>query len=145
MADVSITPANVLKGSNAKTRRGTAGATITAGQALYVDTADSNKLKLADAGAAATAVVAGIALHGAASGQPIEYVTEDDDFTPGFTMSLSGSGDDAVYVLSNTAGAIKPVPDLTSGDYPVVLMVAKSTTKAVFRAAGHAGTAVLTA
>jgi hypothetical protein len=130
MSDISITAASVVKGANAKTRKGVAGATITAGQTLYEDTADSNKLKLADANAsAATSNCVGISLHGAASGQPIEFVYEDDDFTPGGTLSLSAAADDGVYVLSGTAGGIAPVGDLASGWYPVVLGVAKSTTK----------------
>ena len=131
MADISVTAASVLKGANAKTRRGIAGATITAGQALYEDSSDSNKLKLADANAsAATSNCVGIALHAALSGQPIEYVYEDDDFTPGATLSLSVAADSGVYVLSGTAGGIAPMDDLAATMYPVVLFVAKSATKA---------------
>ena len=130
MSDVSITAANVVKGANAKTRRGRAGATITAGQVVYEDSSDSFDLKLADANAsAATANPVGIALHGASDGQPLEYVYEDDDFTPGGTLSLSAAADDGVYVLSGTAGGIAPIGDLASGMYPVILGVAKSTTK----------------
>lgn len=142
MADISVTAANVLAGANAKTDSGTAGATITAGQTLYRDSTDSNKLKLADSNAsAATATCVGIALHGASSGQPLKFVYEDDDFTPGGTLSLSGAGDDGVYVLSGTAGAFAPVADLAAGMYPVILMVAKSATKAKLKIIN--GTAVL--
>lgn len=134
MSDVSITAANVLKGASAKTRKGTAGATITAGQVVYEDTADSNKFKLADADAsAATAKVAGIALHGASSGQPLEIDVEDDDFTPGGTLSLSAAADTGVYVLSGTAGGIAPMDDMAAGDYPVILGVAKSTSKMILK------------
>lgn len=134
MADVSITAANVLAGANAKKRRGIAGATITAGQAVYEDSADSNKFKLADCDlSAAAAKCVGIALHGAASGQPLEIVEEDDDFTPGGTLSLSAGGDTGVYVLSGTAGGIAPMDDLASGDYPVILGVAKSASKMVLK------------
>jgi hypothetical protein len=130
MSDISITAGSVAKGTNAKTRKGIAGATITAGQTLYEDTSDNSKLKLADANAsAATSNCVGIALHGASSGQPIEFVTEDDDFTPGGTLSLSAGADDGVYVLSGTAGGIAPVADLASGWYPVILGVAKSASK----------------
>lgn len=130
MSDVSITAASVLKGANAKTRRGIAGATILAGQALYEDSAASNTLKLADANASTTtANCVGISLHGASSGQPIEFVYEDDDFTPGGTLSLSVAADSGVYVLSGTAGGIAPMDDLAAAMYPVVLGVAKSTTK----------------
>lgn len=130
MADIAITAANVLKGANAKTKRGIAGATITAGQWLYEDSTDSFKLKLADANASlATSNCVGCSLHGALAGQPIEYDYEDDDFTPGGTLSLSVAADSGVYVLSGTAGGLAPMDDLAAAMYPVVLGVAKSTTK----------------
>lgn len=144
MADLSITAGSVLKGSNAKTRTGTAGATITAGQVVYEDTSDSNKLKLADNDASSTTSnPVGIALHGAASGQPLTYVYEDDDFTPGGTLSLSAAADTAVYCLSSTAGGICPFDDLGASDYPVILFIAKSTSKAIMKILR--GTAALTA
>ncbi len=144
MAAISVTAASVLAGANAKKARGTAGATITAGQALYADPNASFKLKLADCDASATtAKCVGIALHGASDGQPLEYVYEDDDFTPGATLSLSAAADDGVYILDGTAGGICPIGDIAAGDYPVVLFVAKSTSKAILKII--AGTAVLTA
>lgn len=144
MADISITAASVVAGANAKKRTGVAGATITAGQALYEDGASSNVLKLADANAsAATAKCVGIALHGASSGQPITFVTEDDDFTPGGTLSLSAAADSGVYVLSGTAGGLAPMDDLAAAMYPVILGVAKSTTKMNLKIIQ--GTAVLVA
>ena len=73
--DLSITAANVAPSSGAQYADGTAGATITAGQAVYLDTS-ANTYKLADCDAtAATAVIAGIALNGASSGQPIKIQT----------------------------------------------------------------------
>lgn len=126
MADLTITASSVLASASAIVRSGTAGATITAGQPIYIDTADMNKLKLADANAsAATAVVAGIALHGASAGQPLKYVVEDASFTPGATLTVG-----QVYVLSATAGGIAPVADLTTGDRPAVLMVAETSSTA---------------
>lgn len=123
MVDVSITPANVVPGANALMKKGTAGATITAGQVVYLDTSDG-KYKLADCdNTAATAVVAGIALHGASDGQPLTIVYEDDDLTIGGTVAVG------VYVLSGTAGGIAPVADLASNDYVSVLGAAKSTSK----------------
>jgi hypothetical protein len=135
MANLSITAGNVLKGANAKTRTGVAGTTITAGQVVYESVSGGvAKLFLADADASAAASnVVGIALHGAADGQPLTYVYEDDDFTPGGTLDLSAAGADGVYVLSATAGAIAPVGDLAAGMYPVILFIAKSTTKAVMK------------
>ncbi len=129
MADLSVTAANVLAGTNAKIRKGIAGATITAGQWVYEDTADGGKFKLADCDASATtAKAAGVALNGAAAGQPLLVCEEDDDFTPGGTLTVG-----AIYVLSGTAGAAAPTADLASGDWVTVLMVAKSATKAVLK------------
>lgn len=136
MSDLSITAANVLAGPNARKRTGIAGATITAGQTIYEDTADSSKFKLADNNASAiTAKCVGIALHGASAGQPLTVVYEDDDLTVGSTLSIG------VYTLSSTAGGICPVADLASGNYPVVLFVAKSTSKAVMKLV-RGGTAI---
>jgi hypothetical protein len=132
MADYAVTAASVLKGANATTATGTAGATITAGQPLYIDTSDSDKLKLADADASLLAsTVAGVALHGAASGQPITYVTDDDDFTHG----LTGVSTADIIILSSVAGAVCPASDLSAGEFPQLVMIAKSSTKAVLKLA----------
>lgn len=127
MVDVSVTAANVLESSNAKGDWAKLGATGTQGQVVYKDTADGNKLKLADNNAsAATADAAGILTTAGAAGQWARYVWEDDDFTPGFTMTMG-----EVYHLSGTAGGICPKADVTgAGVYPVILLVPKSTTKA---------------
>jgi hypothetical protein len=121
MADLSITAANVIAGSDAVRESGTAGATITAGQAVYLDTTDM-KYKLADSnGAAALRVPNGIALHGAANNQPI-VLQKDGDLTIGATM-VAG----VAYYLSDTPGGICPVADLASGEYPCIVGIAKST------------------
>ena len=127
MADVSITAANVVPGPNAVYRDGIAGATITAGQVCYVDASDG-RVKLADANASATtSIPAGIAVNGAASGQPVRLVVEDDDFTVGGTVAKG------VYVLSANPGGIAPVSDITTGWFPVVVGVAISTSKMVVK------------
>lgn len=129
MANLSVTAASVLASATALTGAGIAGATITAGQPIYKDTADSNKLKLADANAsAATAVVEGIALNGAATGQPVSFVYQDDVFTPGGTLVVGET-----YVVSATAGSLCPIADLTTGDRPAVCFVAITSTTAVLR------------
>ena len=136
-ADLSVTAANVVPGARARTVNGTAGATITAGQLLYFDST-AQTYKLADANASATtAAVVGIAAVGASSGQPIIVIIEDDDLTVGATLSMTAP----VYCCSSTAGGIAPSADLTTGWYPGVVFVAKSTTKAVFKIVR--GTAVL--
>ena len=121
MADLSITAANVAGGADAVNRQGIAGATITAGQALYQDSADSYKLKPARANAVATDLVVGIALHGAANNQPITYQSAGN-INLGATLAVG-----QVYVLSAAAaGGIAPNADLLTGNFVSVLGVATS-------------------
>lgn len=125
MADISITAANVLKSSSANVTVGTAGTTITAGQALYIDTADSNKLKLADAdGTSPVNAFAGISLHASLNGQPIAYVTSDPSFTFGGTVAAG----DTIWLADTAGGITKTFSDLETGDKVVVLGVALTTT-----------------
>ena len=123
MADLTITAASVLAGSDASVRDGTLGAAVTAGQALYLDPADS-RWKLADNNSAT--VIArtpqGIALNGGASGQPVKVLT-GGPITIGATMTAG-----VAYYLSDTAGGICPVADLASGEYPTIIGIATSTT-----------------
>lgn len=121
MTDVSITAANVVAGENASVERGTAGATITAGQVVYLDSAD-RRYKLADSNSATAAARAprGIALNGAASGQPIAVQTAGD-LTIGGTLTAG-----VAYYLSDSPGGVCPVADIGSGEYSVLLGMAKS-------------------
>jgi len=135
MADLSVTAGSVLASSSAKTRKGIAGATITAGQTLYEDTSalDASgkpKLKLADSDDASAVVrnCCGIALNGASAGQPVVFVEEDPSFTPGASLVVG-----TTYVLSDTAGGIMPAADLEIGDYPTVLFIANTTALATLR------------
>ncbi|MBL4757486.1 MAG: hypothetical protein JKY32_07565 [Rhizobiales bacterium] len=123
MVDLVITAASVLQGSTAQVEKGTAGATITAGQVVYLDATD-NKYKLADTDSvtAAVRVPVGIALNGAADGQPLSIVTSGD-IVIGATMTAA-----TAYYLSGTPGGIAPVADLATGDYPCILGMATSTT-----------------
>ncbi len=123
MTDLAITASEVQPGTDgAMFEQGTAGSTITAGQTLYVDTADSNTLKPADCDSATVAVrtCAGIALHAALAGQPIRYQT-GGPITVGATAAMTVG---SVYVLSDTPGGIMPASDLEIGDYTSVLGVA---------------------
>lgn len=124
MATLTVTASQVQPGSGAPVETATAGATITAGQVLYKDSTDSNKMKLADAnGTQAVATVAGIALNGAASGQPVRY-QKSGSITIGAGASMTVG---EIYVLSATAGGIAPEADITTqNDYVVTLGVATS-------------------
>lgn len=128
MADITVTAASVAPNTGTVApsiiARGTAGATITAGQSIYLDSTTST-LKLADAdSSAATASAVGIALHGSLANQPLSYVT-GGFFTPGSTL-VKGQ----VYAVSATAGGICPISDLTTGAHPCILFYAISTTVA---------------
>lgn len=130
MADLSITAASVLKGSNARTEQGIAGETVTAGQVVYHDQTTTGEWLLADSDAASAAARGsgklGIALNGASDGQPLQ-VLRSGDITIGATI-VAGTA----YYLSDAAGGICPLADLTTGDYYVLLGLAKSTTVLAF-------------
>lgn len=126
MTDISITAANVLPGANATTLSGTAGATITAGQVVYLDEATTGEWLLADSDAAGAAARGsgriGIALNGASDGQPLK-VQIDGNITIGGTMTAG-----VAYFLSDEPGGIAPYADLGSGDYVMLIGVSVSTT-----------------
>lgn len=123
MADLTITAASVLAGSGARAARGIAGATITAGQSVYLDTT-TGKWKLADSNSATAAArtPGGIALNGASDGQPLAVHTEGP-ITIGAALTAG-----VAYYLSDTPGGICPVADLGAGEYPTVIGIAASTT-----------------
>lgn len=124
MTDIVITAANVLPGSDAKKKTGTAGATITAGQTVYLDSSD-NKYKLfdADSATAAARTLAGVALNGASNGQPLT-VQYEGNITIGGTV-VAG----VTYVGSDTPGGIMPTADVETGDYVTVLGIGINTTQ----------------
>lgn len=127
MADIVVTATSVKASSNANLRRDfNFGAAVTAGQLVYLDV--NNLWQLADSNAAVTGNVLtdlrGIALDGGANGQPAVVCINDSDFTPGATLTNGVS-----YYGSPNAGAIAPAADIISGNYPVFLGIAKSTTK----------------
>ena len=119
MSDISITAANVDEGTEIGKETGVAGATITAGQSLYLGS--NGKLLLADADTESKAVCRGIALHGASEDQPITY-KRAGTLDMGATL-VRGT----VYVVSTTAGGIAPWADLSSGDYVTILGIATTT------------------
>jgi hypothetical protein len=126
MGNLSITAAGVLASSGATLALGTAGATITAGQPLYLDesggTADAT-YKLASATGLAQSVVKGISLWGCASGQPILLAVDGL-----LTMATTAAG--AVYCLSTDAGKIFTATDLvTSGTYVTVIGLGTATNR----------------
>lgn len=103
-------------------KRGTAGATITAGMPVYRDADDGRALKACQGDAAGTANCDGIALNGAADGQPLAYQTTGP-INLGATLTVGET-----YVVSDaTAGKIRPIGDLGTGDYVTIVGVATTT------------------
>lgn len=123
MADLSITAANVVADAGSTVSSSTAGATITAGDALYIDSADSNKVKPCDADVAASAVCVGIALNSASSGQPVNY-QKSGTLTIGATVAVGV----AYYVTPNTGG-LGAWAEVQADDYATLVCVGASTSK----------------
>lgn len=125
--DLTITAANIVPVDGYGSYDGVAGATITAGQVVYVDTADSNKIKLCDAnGSAIASKLKGISVHAALSGQPVKVQTNGN---LGFGAILTVG---QIYCVSATAGGICPYADLTTGDKVNIIGVASTTSNLVF-------------
>ena len=123
MADLTITAASVLAGDGATTVTGTAGAAITAGQAVYKDST-TGKYLLADSDSATVAAkrAAGVALNGAALNQPLKVITAGA-VTIGATLTAG-----ATYFLSGTPGGICPDADVGTGENVCLIGVAASAT-----------------
>ncbi|WP_454914988.1 hypothetical protein [Xanthobacter sediminis] len=121
MANLTITAASVLAGSNVVTESGIAGEAITAGQVVFMNPA-TKRFGLADSNSATAAarVPRGIALNSAAAGQPLS-VARNGDITLGAVLTAG-----TAYYLSDTPGGICPVADVGSGEYVVLLGLAKS-------------------
>jgi hypothetical protein len=118
MADLTVTAASVLKSTTSSTDRAIAGATITAGMPLYKDANNAYVLKPCLATSQAAAACVGISLHGASSGQPVEYAT-DESYTAGATLTVG-----QVYAVSATSGQIAPYSDLVSTNFVTILGIA---------------------
>jgi outer membrane protein assembly factor BamB len=127
MAAISITATNVIAADGAVSKQEfVAGATIAAGDWVYVDTANSNVLKLAQAdGTVLEATVKGMALNGGVTGQPIMVATSGD-VAVGAVLTVADT-----YILSATAGKMDPVADLASSSY--LSIVGFGTTTSNFR------------
>lgn len=121
MADLTITATAVLAGGNARKVDGVAGATITAGQVVYRDSAGALQLADCDSGTAAARSPLGIALNGAATGQPVEVLVSGN-ITIGATVAPG-----VAYYLSPTAGGICPDADVLAGDHAVLIGFGQST------------------
>lgn len=135
MADLTVTAANVLKGTGAVVESGTAGATITAGRAVYK--ASDGKIYPTDASSATLAArkLGGVALNGASAGQPVDYMKPGGQITIGATMTAG-----VTYYLSGAAaGGICPLADVGATEYLSIVGIAMSTTVLQTVAGGYSG------
>ncbi len=126
MADISVTASSVVPAdANTVIARGTAGATLTAGQAVWADPAASYQIKPAvSTDQTQSNNVVGIALNGASTGQPVAYATSGNVT---FNAVLTAA---TVYVLGGGSGGISASADLDSSSntrYGVVLGISTST------------------
>lgn len=123
MADISITTANCAPGQGATYNRDhNAGATVTAGQPVYLDA--SNLWQLATgAGTALQASAYGIAAHAALAGQPLAVQT-GGQMTLGGTLVLGS----VYYVSINNPGGVMLAADFATGNHVTELGIAISTT-----------------
>lgn len=115
MADLSITPADVVPGTQSRRSTLIAAVAISAGQAVYINA--SNQLALADCSADTTAGAVGIAVNSCAPGQPCTFHAEGD-LEVGSVITAG-----TIYVLSATAGGIAPATDLASTNLVTILGV----------------------
>jgi len=101
MADITVTKASVSALNEGHTVRATAGATLAAGDVVYID--GTNGAKKADASAAATAKVAGLVIA------PKDPLSGDafDMAVPGCQIGgFSGMTPGDLLYLSDTAGKL---------------------------------------
>lgn len=110
MADIALTAAQIAPVNEFEYEAATyiAAAAITRGQAFYINSA--GKADVADASAAGTAGVRGIALVPAAAGEPVTGIVHGSVY--GFTLTTQAY--DAAIYLSNTAGALADAAGDTS-------------------------------
>jgi hypothetical protein len=123
MADLTITAASVVAGSNAAVERGSFGEAVTAGQVVYRSSTTQKYMK-ADSNSVTVEARhgIGIALNGGALDQPAQ-VQKSGKITRGATLT---PGTD--YYLSDTPGGICPRADVGAGEYVCLLGLAESAT-----------------
>lgn len=123
MADLTVTAASCVPGSNSRQAVGIAGETIAAGKPVYLSST-TNLWMLADSNSATAEArtPGGIALTGSSLNQPIVVHTKGL-LTLGATMTAN-----TPYFLSDTPGGICPIADVGSGEYLAQIGLSTSTT-----------------
>lgn len=126
MAAIDVTPASIRPLNGAITRRGNAGASLNAGDAVYLD--GSNGWKKADGDDVAQAQARGIVVANG-NGQTAYVQGERVDIVVfGPVEGFSGMTPGAVGYVSTTAGALDHTKSATTGDFNFILGWAESDT-----------------
>lgn len=124
MADITVTVGNVKWVSGTRPIVAKAGATVTRGQAAYLNTT-TGEHELADADNDATSVFAGMFLTDGYDGSDVLIAPPGAVINWGATLTAG-----TIYVLSTTTGGVAPWADLVAGDYVVVLAIGAGTANA---------------
>jgi hypothetical protein len=124
LADISITASNV-KLVSGPTEDLIAGASVTAFQAVY-KAAATGKANLSDNDNATAEVRAlrGMALHAALADQPLKIAKNGAIVDVGAVLTAG-----VEYYVSGTAGGICPRADVTTGDDPIRVGMALTTSR----------------
>lgn len=125
MADISITGTAVTLVSG-PTEEITAGASVAGGQIVYRE-ASTSKAKQSDNDSATAEVraIRGMALHAAAANQPAKIAKNGAVVDVGAAVLTAGVD----YYVSGTPGAICPRADVTTGDDPLRVGIATTTSR----------------
>lgn len=123
MADLSQTRANVKLGQSANARSRTAGESISQGMPYYISTSDNLAYQCDANDGVAKAEAAGIAMT-PASANGLFWGVEDRDVLIDLGATLAVG---TVYAVSATKGAVAPIADITTGQFPTTLGVATTT------------------
>jgi hypothetical protein len=113
MAAITVTPGSVLRVDGDKVHGYLAGATITAGMSVYVDSNGAVQIgtNATSAGSGVSAQLVGVALNGGSSGQDIAILKT------GGTVNIGGTVAVGKQYCLGTAGGIIPVDDIATGEY----------------------------
>lgn len=121
MANLSQTAASVAVNGPSQVSIVQVGEAVTQGQPGYLDTT-TGKYFQADANASATVSSARCIFLTPASTDGYAVAVFEGDVNLGATLAVGQT-----YTVSATKGAICPLVDLTTGDYPTILGVATTT------------------
>jgi hypothetical protein len=125
MANLVQTAANVaLAGAGARVQSVQVGEAVTQGQPAYFNSADG-KYYQADANSSASTAKAVAIFLTPASTNGYAVIAEGGGLLVNLGATLTVG---ETYVVSATKGAICPIADLTTGDYPCILGTATTTT-----------------